>query len=146
MKGTRRWFRFAAAGLEAMVPTSAFRRALPAPAPLPAVVAVEGEPYPVVDLGSLAGVAPGPEDPSLLLVLADDTARLVLPATDVSGAVEAELDELAPLPWPYRGEVDWCAGVVVPPRPADRPVLVLDLAALARSAAAGVPAAGEVVG
>jgi chemotaxis signal transduction protein len=138
MSATTRWLRFAAGGLEVMVPTSVFRRTLPAPVPLPAVVEVSGEPYPVVDLGGLTGVPSGPESPSFLLVLADETHRLVLPATDVAGLIAAAPDRVEPLPWPYGGAADWCAGVMVPAGAADRPVLVLDLAALARAVSAGV--------
>lgn len=145
MSEPRRFLRFTAGGLEVMVAASAFRRALPAPLPLPAEVELDGEAYPVADLGALAGTAPGGPPPALLLVLADDAVRLVVPATEVSGTVFAELGELAPLPWPWDGSADWCAGVRAPEREGGRPVLALDLAGLVEAATAGAALAREAV-
>lgn len=143
MSAPRRWLRFAAGELEVMVAASAFRRTLPVPSPLPDELELAGERYPLIDLGALAGTAANGSAPALLLVLADDGARLAVPATEVSGALEAAAADLAPLPWPYDEGLPWCAGVLVPSGEGARPILALDLAALARAATGGALVAGE---
>jgi hypothetical protein len=139
-----RWLCFAVDGVRVMVSAGAFRRTLPAPAPLPEHVEAGGERYPVVDPGRLSGVAGGAQPAQLLLLLAGDGIRLALPATEVCGTIDAAGGEPGPLPWPYAGAADWCAGVVVPPGPGAQPILALDLAALARAVAVDPVAAGEV--
>jgi len=136
MSAAPRWLRFAAGGLEAMVPAGSVRRTLPVPEPLPAVVDLDGEAYAVVDLAVVAGAPVGPEPPSLLLVLEDADVRLVLPATEVGGLVAAAPERIERLPWPYDGEAGWCTGVMVPDAADGRPVLAVDLAALAQAATA----------
>jgi hypothetical protein len=137
MSEPRRWLRCVSAGLEVMLPAGAFRRCLPAPDPVPAVVDVEGERIPVAALADPAGGGPSP---SLLLILEAAGGRLALPVTEVAGAVTASADDLAALPWPY-SDLGWCAGVLVPGAGKGPPVLGLDLAALA--AAAQVPEAAS---
>jgi hypothetical protein len=139
-----RWLCFAVDGLRVAVAAAAFRRTLPAQAPLPEDVEAGGERYPVVDPGRLSGVAGGALPAQLLLLLAADGVRLAVPATEVCGTVEGAGGEPDPLPWPYAGATDWCAGVVVPPGPETQPILALDLAALARAAAPDPVAAAEV--
>lgn len=140
-----RWLRFAVGGLEVMVAAAAFRRAVPAPAPLPEVVEIDGERYPVVDPRSLGGDGVDTPPAQLLLVLADGGGRLAVPASEISGTLAADAGELAPLPWPYRAEHGWCTGVLVPAQPPVRPILALDLAGLLRAAAsAGRTAVEEV--
>lgn len=146
MSAPRSWLRFSAGGLDVMVNASAFRRALPAPTPLPARVELSGEPYPVIDLAAAAGAAPSASPPSLLLVLSDETTRLAVPATDVWGRFEAGPEEPTPLPWPYDSESGWCAGVLIPAGNGARPVLLLDLAGLVRAAESGALAGGKAAG
>lgn len=136
MSGVPRWLRFAAGGLEAMVPVAAVRRTLPVPDPLPAVVELGGEVYPVADLAASAGAPVGSDPPSLLLVLEDAGVRLVLPASEVGELIAVATERIEPLPWPYDGEAPWCAGVMVPEAGGGRPVLAIDLAALAQAATA----------
>lgn len=138
-----RWLRFAVDGLEVMVAAAAFRRAVPAPAPLPERVEVGGERYPVVDPRSLGGDGVDAAPAQLLLVLADGGARLAVPATEVLGTLAADAGDLVPLPWPYCAD-SWCTGVLVPAQPPARPVLALDLAGLLRAAAATGRAPAEV--
>jgi hypothetical protein len=139
-----RWLCFAVDGVRVTVAAAAFRRTLPAPAPLPEHVEAGGERYPVVDPGRLSGVAGGALPAQLLLLLAGDGIRLAVPATEVCGTIDAAGGGPDPLPWPYAGATDWCAGVVVPPGPGEQPILALDLAALARAAAPDRVAAREV--
>jgi chemotaxis signal transduction protein len=139
-----RWLRFTAGGLEVAVAAAAFRRALPAPWPMPEHVELSGERYPVVDLGALAGAARATSPSALLLALADGAARVVVPVTEISGTIEAGPGEVVPLPWPYTGaERAWCAGVLVSPGDGARAALVLDLGGLSRSSA-GVAAVAAV--
>jgi len=138
----RRWLRFTAGGLDVMVDAAAFRRTLPAPTPLPARMEVSGEAYPVADLAAAGGDTP---PPSFLLVLTDGAARLVVPASDVQGTIEAGAEELTPLPWPYGPECGWCAGVLVPAGQAARPVLLLDLPGLVRAVESGAMPGREAV-
>jgi hypothetical protein len=139
-----RWLRFAVGGLDLMVAAAAFRRALPAPAPLPERIAVGDERYPVVDPRTLAGGAAGSTPAQLLLVLADGDLRLALPAAELSGTFAFDAAELAPLPWPYPQGLGWCSGVLVPAEAPVRPILALDLAGLLRAAEKVGATAAEV--
>lgn len=145
MSRTERWLRFASGCLEWMVPAHACRRTLPPPTPLPAEMELGGDRYPVVDLDGLAGSS-GEDSPppSLLLVLAVGDARCVVPAADVAGILEVDPEDLVPLPWPYDGGPAGCGGVLVPVDDGARPILALDLPALARRAVR-VDLAGEAV-
>ncbi|HEX2165409.1 MAG TPA: hypothetical protein VHM02_15815 [Thermoanaerobaculia bacterium] len=139
---TTRWLRFAVDGLEVMVAAASFRRSLPAPAPLPETIEIGGDRYPVVDPRGPGGAAAGSPMPQLLLLFAEGGARVAVPASDVGGTFTADAGDLAPLPWPYRGD-GWYAGVMVPARSSERPVLALDLAGLLRGAAAARPLPAE---
>lgn len=138
MSAPVRWLRFAAGGLEAMVPAAAVRRTLPAPDPLPAVLELAGEAYAVVDLADVAELPARPDhSPSLLLVLDDGETRMVLPVDAVGGLVAPPDERIEPLPWPYEADGGWCAGVMVPDGADARPVVVVDPAALARTVTVG---------
>jgi hypothetical protein len=139
-----RWLRLSVDGLDVVVDASSFRRTLPAPAPLPAAIDAGGESYVVIAPGTL-GRGPSGPPPQLLLLLAGGGARVAIPAAEIAGTLTAPPDAPAPLPWPYDGEPAWCAGVIRPAAAAEPPLLALDLAALARGAAAERLGAVEAV-
>lgn len=145
MSSTQRWLRFATGRLEWVVPATAYRRTLPPSDPLPAEMELDGDRYPVVDLDALAGSPPEDSSPALLLVLAHGDVRCVVPAADVSGTIEVDRQDLAPLPWPYDGGPGGCGGVLVPEDGGARPVLVLDLAGLAQVLVKDLALAAEAV-